>query len=54
MISAWREVDRLLGLFEDFLRLVANHAVCDFDFHGLDRSRAGPGFGLDLRGNAPF
>ena len=41
-----RQVDRLLGFLEDFLRLVADDAVGDFNFHGFDRSRACAGFGL--------
>ena len=41
-----REVDRLLGFFEDFLRLVADYAIGDVDLHGFDRGGAGAGFGL--------
>ncbi len=34
-----REIHRLLGFFEDFLRLVANDVVGDLNIHGFDRSR---------------
>ena len=41
-----REIDRLLGFFENFLRLVANHSIHNVDFHGLHRGRAVAGFSL--------
>ncbi len=41
-----REIDGLLGFLEDFLRLVANDAIGNFDADGFDRSCARSGFGL--------
>ena len=40
MISACVRVDGLLGFFENFLRLIANHSVGDFNIHRFNRSRA--------------
>src|SRR5579864_3682360 len=38
-----RQVDRLLGFFENFLRLVADDAFSNFNAHGFNRSRTRSG-----------
>src|SRR4029077_12088365 len=41
-----REVHRLLGFFENFLRYVTDHTVCDFDVPSFDRGGGGAGLGF--------